>query len=97
MPTEKGSIGVFRVGEQYVALINKCPHSGAPLCAGTVTGRAEVDADFNVSWGREGEILKCPWHQWEFDLLTGKSLTGPNFRAKRFDVAVEDDEVVLYT
>ena len=41
---------------------------------------AALDADRAVTavdrqrWGREGEILACPWHGWEFDLLTGAAL-----------------------
>ena len=26
-------------------------------------------------WGRENEILRCPWHGWEFDLNSGQCLT----------------------
>ena len=25
-------------------------------------------------WSRPGEMLKCPWHGWEFDIVTGKAL-----------------------
>ena len=26
---------------------------------------------------RQGEIIRCPWHGWEFDLRTGKSRCDP--------------------
>jgi nitrite reductase/ring-hydroxylating ferredoxin subunit len=46
-------------------------------------------------WGREGEILSCPWHGWEFDLLTGKSLADPRVRVKRYPTEVLDDVIFV--
>ncbi|HZP80657.1 MAG TPA: Rieske 2Fe-2S domain-containing protein, partial [Chthonomonadaceae bacterium] len=44
-------------------------------------------------WGREGEILRCPWHGWEFDLLTGRSLFNPHkIRVRTYEVTVETPE-----
>ena len=41
---------------QFAALDNKCPHQGGPLGEGSI----------------EGGLLRCPWHGWDFDPLTGK-------------------------
>ena len=39
---------------------------------------------------REGELLRCPWHGWEFDIRTGRSWCDPQrTRVKSYDVAVE--------
>jgi hypothetical protein len=41
---------------------------------------------------REGEILKCPWHGWEFDLKTGGSIFNPHkMRVKSYEVSVESE------
>ena len=41
-------------------------------------------------WGREGEILACPWHGWEFDIRTGQSYCDPKkFRTRAYPVNVE--------
>ena len=32
------SIGVFNVGGEYFALLNRCPHQGGPLCHGNTHG-----------------------------------------------------------
>jgi 3-phenylpropionate/trans-cinnamate dioxygenase ferredoxin subunit len=38
----------------------------------------------------EGRVLRCPWHAWEFDITTGKSLFAPEAcRVKSYEVAVE--------
>src|SRR5947207_3268589 len=36
------SIGIFNVAGEYVALRNRCPHQGGPLCLGVLTGSARV-------------------------------------------------------
>ena len=47
-------------------------------------------------WGLDDQILRCPWHGWEFDLETGKSLFDPEGeRVKTYAVVVEGDRVVL--
>jgi 3-phenylpropionate/trans-cinnamate dioxygenase ferredoxin subunit len=39
---------------------------------------------------REGEILRCPWHGWEFDLTTGRSVFMPaEVRVKSYPVEVQ--------
>ncbi|NBD24712.1 Rieske (2Fe-2S) protein [Paenibacillus glycinis] len=83
-------IGVFNVNDTYYALKNSCPHQGAPLCVGTVTGMTLPSAPGEYAYGREGEILICPWHGWEFDLTTGKSVFDPHkCLVKTYDVTVE--------
>jgi 3-phenylpropionate/trans-cinnamate dioxygenase ferredoxin subunit len=41
-------------------------------------------------YGRSGEIIRCPWHGWEFDILTGKSIYDPHkCLVRTYDVTVE--------
>ena len=89
------SVGLFRVGEKVVAVLNICPHELAPVCRGEVRGTTLPSPPGEYRWGREGEILACPWHQWEFDLLTGTSLTDPKVRLRTFPVEIVDGDVVL--
>jgi nitrite reductase/ring-hydroxylating ferredoxin subunit len=82
---------VVRVGDRFCALVDRCPHQGASLAAGRVTGTTLPGAVGEHRWGRQGEILKCPWHGWEFDLLTGRSLCDPpGARVRVLDVQVRD-------
>ena len=91
------SIGVFNVNGAFHALRNSCPHQAAPLCLGSIKGMTMPSRPGEYIWAREGEILRCPWHGWEFDILTGRSIFNPHrTRVKAYDVTVEshiDDEV----
>jgi nitrite reductase/ring-hydroxylating ferredoxin subunit len=87
---EGRSIGVFNVNGQFFALRNRCPHQGAPLCQGSVKGTALPSLPGEYLWAREGEILRCPWHGWEFDITTGKNMAEPErWRVRRYEVTVE--------
>jgi nitrite reductase/ring-hydroxylating ferredoxin subunit len=84
-------VGVFNVGGEYFALRNRCPHQGGPLCEGRLAGRVEVAAPGEeIRYSRAGEILRCPWHSWEYDIRTGQSWFNPDqVRVRAYEVAVE--------
>ena len=88
---EGRSVGVFNVNGSFYALRNSCPHQAAPLCRGAIKGMTMPSKPGEYVWDREGEILRCPWHGWEFDILTGRSIFNPHrTRVKAYDVTVED-------
>ena len=89
------SLGLFNVGGAFVAALNLCPHELAPVCRGRVGGTTLVSPPGEYRWGRAGEILACPWHGWEFDLLTGKALADERVRLRRYLVTVEDDTIYV--
>ncbi|WP_274653476.1 Rieske (2Fe-2S) protein [Paenibacillus humicola] len=90
---EGRSIGIFHVKGEFYALKNSCPHQAAPLCVGTVTGMTLPSGPGEYLYGRDGEIVRCPWHGWEFDLLSGKSIYDPHrCLVKTYDVEVEKAE-----
>jgi nitrite reductase (NADH) small subunit len=88
-------VGVFNVNGEYYALPNICPHQFGPLCAGTVNGTMACSAEtgWRFEWVREGEIVTCPWHGIEFDILTGRSLSSPRLRVRTYPVTVEDGQI----
>lgn len=84
------SIGVFNVHGEFYALRNRCPHQGGTLCEGQLSGFATATVPGQYAYTRHGEILRCPWHGWEFDVKTGQSWLDPEcMRVKRYDVHVE--------
>jgi nitrite reductase/ring-hydroxylating ferredoxin subunit len=89
------SIGVFNVGGRLYALHNRCPHAGGALCEGPVTGTATATPEFGYAYEREGEILRCAWHGWEFDIETGRSLVDPRIRARTYPVEVADGRLYV--
>lgn len=48
-------IAIFRLGDRFLALDNRCPHRGGPLSEGIVSGN----------------VVVCPLHAWKIDLSTG--------------------------
>ncbi|MBI3969179.1 MAG: Rieske (2Fe-2S) protein [Chloroflexi bacterium] len=90
---EGRSIGVFNVAGQFYALRNSCPHQAAPLCKGSVRGMTISPEPGVYQYVREGEILRCPWHGWEFDLTNGRSIYNPHkVRVRSYQVTVEPDD-----
>jgi nitrite reductase/ring-hydroxylating ferredoxin subunit len=83
------SIGVFRIGDQFYALRNRCPHQFGPLCMGTLAPRAISDGPGDVRMDPGPPLIACPWHGWEYDLATGQSFAGPG----RGNLAVRSYEV----
>ncbi len=61
------------------ALDNVCPHRGGPLAEGTV---------------EHGKIV-CPWHQWEFDLVTGVSTHSRDAKAATYALQQNGDDVLV--
>lgn len=91
------SIGVFNLGGSFYALINVCPHQGAPLCLGNLDGTYRPSPVHRFDPALEGRVLRCPWHGWEFDIVTGKGLYDRTGRAATFQVDVNSkNEVVIY-
>lgn len=74
----KRSVGVFNVGGEFFALLNVCPHQMAPLCEGRICGYSPPSEVGEYLYVREGEIIRCPWHGWEFDIKTGRSIFNPH-------------------
>ena len=91
----RGSIGVFNIVCRFHAIKNVCPHQGAPLCQGSVhaTHRPSDVQEFDPAC--RGRILRCPWHGWEFDIVTGKGLYDRDSRVATYAVEVDADGNVV--
>lgn len=86
----KRTIGVFNVNGAFHAIRNQCPHQNAPLCRGIITGTTLPSQPGEYIWAKDGEIIRCPWHGWEFDITTGRSVFNPHkMRVKSYEVTVE--------
>ena len=63
---------------RFGALENRCPHQGGPLGEGSI----------------EKGLLRCPWHGWDYDPLSGKA-PGFDDGVESFPVEVRDDGVYV--
>ncbi len=74
-------IGIFRQADDYFAINDLCPHRGAPLSEGFI----------------DQEKVFCPWHCFDFHLLTGESTIAPHLCVTTYPVRVENGEIfILY-
>jgi len=75
------TIAVFRVGDDFFAVNNACPHKGASLCDGEIV--------------IEEKIVRCPWHHWNWQLEDGKLQSDGRQGLRTYQVAVNGDEVIV--
>ena len=73
------SLALTRVGDRYGALDNHCPHQGGPLGEGSI----------------EKGMLRCPWHGYDYDPLTGTPPPGFSDAPSCFPVDVRDDGIYV--
>lgn len=89
-------IGIFHVKGQFYAWRNMCPHAGAPVCKGLINGTTLPSDVYEYEFGREGQILRCPWHGWEFDLTDGHHLAADSVAKLRgYPVSVENGHIYV--
>ena len=68
----------------------------AACAAGSSPAWSKSPEPGNYVYTRRGEILRCPWHGWEFDIRTGHSVTDPEaIRARSYLVEVAQGSEVL--
>ena len=75
---ERTTVCMTHFKGQYGALDNKCPHQGGPLGEGSI----------------ENGLLRCPWHGWDYDPLTGLA-PGYDDGVETFPVDVRDDGIYV--
>ena len=70
-------IALFDTPRGVLACNNRCPHEGYPLREGSLDGRC---------------ILTCNWHNWKFDLESGRNLYGGE-GLRTYPVEIRDGDV----
>lgn len=80
-PVGLKSVAVTKLGGEFGAIDNRCPHQGGPLGQGTL----------------ENGKIRCPWHGYDFDPFTGQAAGGPDFDVTTYPVEVRADGVYVGT
>ena len=70
-------IAVFNVDGRFLAIDNECPHRGASLADGALTGT----------------VVTCPLHRWQFDLRDGKNPVSQDLAVRTYAVELRDGAV----
>ncbi len=74
---KKKTIALYNVEGKYYATDNTCLHRNGPL------GEGELD----------GNIITCPWHGWQYNVMTGENTFDPNMKVETFQVKIEGQNV----
>lgn len=79
------SICLSHFDDQWAAMDNHCPHQGGPLGEGS------------IERGVEGQCwIRCPWHGWDFDPLTGAPPGGHKDTGQTlYPVEIRQNEVFI--
>jgi nitrite reductase/ring-hydroxylating ferredoxin subunit len=72
-------VALFNVDGTFHAIDNTCLHRGGPL------GDGEL----------EGTVVTCPWHGWQYDVVTGANTMDDSERVERYEVKVEGSAVLV--
>jgi nitrite reductase/ring-hydroxylating ferredoxin subunit len=87
-------VGLVWVDGELHALADACPHRGAPICsAGQLVPVVSLDGERALIG--EADHVRCPWHRWDFDVRTGACRGAPHLRLKRFEVAIDGEEIAI--
>ena len=72
-------IAIANVEGKFYAIAGECPHQGGPLAEGEL----------------EETLLTCPWHNFRFDVTTGRTLDPPIGNCAKYEIRVEGDQLQL--
>ncbi len=71
------AIALFNVQGAIYATDNTCLHRGGPLGEGELMG----------------EVVICPWHQWEYNVRTGEMVGNSSVKLATYPVQVEGSDI----
>jgi nitrite reductase (NADH) small subunit len=68
-------IGIVRLRDGALrAVLNRCPHKGAPICRGFIAGVWASTTPGELTLDETRSVIVCPWHGFEYDLSTGSEV-----------------------
>lgn len=101
-----GELAPVRVGSRDIVVIRaadgslhavagRCLHQGAGLAGGRLLADVEGErpGEYRLVDGRD--VIKCPWHGYEYDLASGCALFDRRRRLRTYEVAERGGRVVV--
>ena len=100
LDVEGTELGLYFYLDEVRAWYNVCPHQGGPVCQGKTMARTIQLVRDDLKSGGPGHHptdrnIVCPWHGFEFNLLTGRHTTGETVRLRPIPVRVDGDDVIV--
>jgi nitrite reductase (NADH) small subunit len=97
---ENFEVGVFKLGGEFYAYLNHCPHMGGPACQGKIIAKVDevIAADRTskgMAFSKTQTNMVCPWHGYEFNIRTGRHAGNSKVGLRPMKVRVEDGDVIL--
>jgi nitrite reductase/ring-hydroxylating ferredoxin subunit len=74
---EGRAVAIFNVDGTFYAIDGTCLHRGGPVGEGDL----------------EETIVTCPWHGWQYDVMTGRNVMDPDIGLPQYEVEVENGVV----
>lgn len=82
--------------DEYYAVRNKCSHQGVELHKGSLLDAALVSKVGEYCFDKDNKVLRCPWHNYEFCIKSGKSpIPGDRHRVKTYEVSIAGEEIYI--
>jgi nitrite reductase/ring-hydroxylating ferredoxin subunit len=90
-------IGVARLRDGALrAVLNRCPHKGAPICRGFIAGVWDSTKPGELILDESRSVLVCPWHGFEYDLSTGYEVCWKrDLRLRLYPIEETDGQVFV--
>lgn len=93
---DKREIVLVRWNDEVYALRNVCPHQHQSFADGVVRGQFGSTAVGEIEADQKGRaIIACPWHRWQFDLVSGRCLADESYRVRSYATRVEDGRILV--
>lgn len=73
------SVGLFHHKGNWYAIRNHCLHRGGPVATGCL----------------EDDTITCPWHGYQYNVITGQLLVDPSAKLATYPVIQRDDGIYL--
>jgi nitrite reductase/ring-hydroxylating ferredoxin subunit len=90
------SWALVRTPDAFFAVGTKCAHQGADLMGSRQLQGTIVDGQVGAfCYGMDAQVLRCPWHNWEYDVTTGESLHDRRRRLASRPVTVIDGALYM--
>ena len=82
-----------RDGELH-GFVDRCLHQGARISGGRLLPQPADDAVGEHRMLDAREVIKCPWHGYEYDIRTGCAVADARLALERVEVRVDEGLIV---